>query len=163
MGEAEHHLSKVAEANKNCYAALRGGGDLEASLKKLLPMESYVRVGAKDGIPPMHTEALMLYSNLANCNFFLATRDKERPDMKALELFHKYKKISIERFEQKHGDWTNQRDVDYFQLIYHTLQAKGLSEADRQAYAVKLAGACQTNFGQCDIPKTIAEYRGRPS
>lgn len=160
--EAEHHLSKIAEANKMVYGALMSGEDTQGPLRKLAAMESKCRPGAKDGIPPMCTEALLLYSNLANCNYFNAMHNKEAAlGNGALEAFHKYKRMSIDKFEERHGSWTNQRDVDYFQLLHQVMQAKGLSEENRLYYSQKLTAACNLCFGQNEIPKTLTTFPGR--
>merc|ERR1719310_2332869 len=94
-------------------------------------------------------------NNIAHLHYHLATREKGDHCEQSLEAFHRYKKLAIEMFEEKHSTWTNQRDVDYFQVLHQFLKAVGHSEQGKQLHAQKLKEACLVHFGQTDLPETL--------
>jgi len=154
--EAEHHLSQVTEMNRKTIDAFRNGADPQETLKKLLTFEKYVKTGFRDGIPPLHSEAMFLLSNLANLHYHLAVKVKVEDAKEKLDAFARYKKQSIERFEARHNmALTNQRDVDYVQLLYVFLQSEGLSEEIKKVFSQKLKDACMLHFGQPSLPETL--------
>lgn len=149
--ESMHQLSKISEANKQMHLLQ---SDPEGHLKKLTDLAKFVIHGARNGIPPSHTETVLLYSNLSAAHGFMARR-AEAPE-EPLRLCHKFKRKAIEAFERKHGS-TRQRDVDFFQLLYSGVSTPGGQEA--AFYAEKLAEACVWCFGQPDLPDSLKPKR----
>lgn len=157
--EAEHHLSQVAEVNRKTVEAFRSEADPHEVLKRLMALEKYVKVGFRDGIPPYHGEAMFWLSNVANLNYHLAVKLKVEDAAEKLAAFVRHKKQSIERFEVRHSKLTNQRDVDFIQLLHVFLQSEGLSDEVKQNYSQKLKDACTLMFGQPYIPETVMGTR----
>uniref|UniRef100_A0A6T1NQ31 SET domain-containing protein n=1 Tax=Alexandrium monilatum TaxID=311494 RepID=A0A6T1NQ31_9DINO len=149
--ESTHNLSKVSEANKN----VRNGGDPWEHVKKLTSLEKLVKAGATNGVPPAHPEVLKLASNLAQLHYHLATRVKGDHTAKSLEAFHRYQKQILRCFEEKHGNWSKQRDATYLQVLYMSLTTPGLDAETKDEVAKKLTEACESCFGQPCLPETL--------
>lgn len=153
--ESQHNLSKVSEANQN----VRKGGDPWDHVKKLSSLEKLVKPGATNGIPPKHPEAMRLISNLAQLHYHLATRVKGDHTAKSLEAFHRYQKQIVKRFEEKHGDWSKQRDATYLQVLHVSLTTPGLDAESKDEVAKKLTETCEALFGQPCLPDTLISIK----
>jgi len=165
---SKNNLSKVVEANRRQQEALvaasnvslQGGShqyDLVwTQLRKLSSVEALVKAGAKHGVPPLHSEAVLLLRNLGILHHLLASRFKGGQKTQALEKFHGCMKAALERLEEKHPRATTHRDLAYFGSLHMLTTTEGLSEEEGEAYASKLVEACKNCYGQPDLPAAIA-------
>merc|ERR1712048_426431 len=119
-----HGFCKIKDAN----ATMRTCSDVWAQLKKLSAVEKLVHVGARDGVPPSCFEACVLLNNLGTLHLHLATKVEGDHQSKSMTECHRYKKLAIERMEERHSEFTNQKDRDYIQMVYHSLNTPGLTE-----------------------------------
>jgi len=155
--ESLHNLSKVKEANAKHLNEMRAGGDPHEQVKKLSALEKLLTIGTINSIPPLHKESTFLLNNLANLHYHLATKVTGDHSAKSLEAFHLYKNLTLEKFEERHGNWTNQRDHGYFEILEMLLDAKGLTEEAKQVYQQKLVAACTLCYGQPYLPAALTK------
>jgi len=155
--EAEHHLSQIAEANKNAVSFLHSGGDAMTHIRKMSTLHPYTIKGAINGIPTVHNQTMFLLNNLANLHYYAANHIEGDHKESSLAAHHRFKKIALETFEEKHSNWTNQRDVDYFQILWVAVNHvnKGLPDELKKAYTEKLEDACKLHFGQASVPPNL--------
>mmetsp|Transcript_101757 Transcript_101757/g.288191 ORF Transcript_101757/g.288191 Transcript_101757/m.288191 type:complete len:485 (-) Transcript_101757:31-1485(-) len=157
--ESKNNLARVREANGRQADAVRAGSEQHeavwSQVKRLAALEALVMPGAKSGVPPLHSEATSLLSNLADLHRYLATRIKGSQKTQAFHNFHRYKRLCLERLGEKHGALTNHRDPCYLRVLHELATAEGLAGDEKEAYAESLVEICQRCFGQPDIPPAM--------
>jgi len=157
--ESRHNLLVVTEANARQGAAFVGSEQYEAiwaQLKKLTSLERVVAVGGVNGIPPLHTEAILLLDNMARLHHHLALRLKGDQKTQAFQAFHKYKKLVLERLEQRHGSSTAHRDACYLRTLNLLVTTEGASAEDQLSYKQRLEELCHLQFGQQYLPAALS-------
>lgn len=159
--EALHNLSKVVDINTFMQTPAATKEDPSKLVNRLSALEGVVMPGARNGVPPLHTASMFLLNNLANLQYHVAMRVPGPHASASLDVFYRCKKHAIEVFEAKHSMWTNQRDVDYFQLLQAMLACDTLKQEWKDLWKQKLADACVACFGQTDVPASFSAANRR--